>query len=162
MAKAKSAIETNATEITQALSFMNTDIATVFSFEDLATIQEEWSGQMTRGLETAYNNLETTITEKDAIIKDLMDTHGIDFETAYDTWEAQVLEDYQAFCDELIKAQTGYQEESLGELNKFLLEQGITDKKSFAISIHCESIPNVSAMLSASCGTSPSWVSTNS
>ena len=125
MSKAKTSIDANAKDITDALGFMNTDIATVFSFQDLATIQEEWSGQMTKGLETAYNNLETTITEKDTIIKNLMDTHGIDFETAYATWESNVLRDYQIFCDALIEAQTGYQETSLGSLEQFLLEEDL-------------------------------------
>ncbi|MBQ4060437.1 MAG: phage tail tape measure protein [Bacilli bacterium] len=128
---AKGAVEEHASGISSALNFMNTDVATVFSAQDLATIQDSWSSQMTSGLETAYTNLETTINEKDEIIEGLMTEHGVDFETAYQTWEEQVLTDYQAFCDELIIAQTGYQEESLGELNKFLLEQGIVDKKSF-------------------------------
>ena len=125
MTKAKGAIESNAKDITDALGFMNTDIATVFSFQDLATIQEEWSGQMTRGLETAYTNLETTINDKDAFIKELMETHGVDFETAYATWEGNVLRDYQIFCDALIEAQTGYQEQSLGSLEQFLLEEDL-------------------------------------
>lgn len=125
MTKAKGAIESNAKDITDALGFMNTDIATVFSFQDLATIQEEWSGQMTRGLETAYTNLETTINEKDTFIKGLMETHGVDFETAYATWEGNVLRDYQIFCDALIEAQTGYQEQSLGSLEQFLLEEDL-------------------------------------
>ena len=131
MSTAKVAIGQHASEISSALNFMNTDVATVFSASDLAKIQSEWSGQMTDGLETAYDNLETTINNKDTIIEGLMEEHGWDFDTAYDEWESRVLEDYQTFCDELIIAQTGYQEESLGSLKTFLLEQGLTDKKSF-------------------------------
>ena len=120
---AKVAINNNATEITEALGFLNTDIATVFSAKDLAEIQTGWINEMTGGVERAYTELERTINDKDTIIQGLMEEHGYNYEQAYDTWEAQVLEDYGIFCDALIEAQTGYQSESLGKLEDFLMEQ---------------------------------------
>ena len=73
------------------------------------------------------DGLMATINEKDSIIEGLMKEHGVDYETAYSEWENNVLEQYGIYCDELIKAQTGYQEESMGLLENFLMEQSIAE-----------------------------------
>ena len=131
MSDAKVVVQENSQEMSEALKFLNTDIATVFSESDLATIQEGWSRQMTKGLEVAYSSLETTITEKDAIIEGLMIEHGWNYEQAYAEWEGRVLEQYQEFCDQLIIAQTGYQEESLGSLDQFLADQEFRNRGDY-------------------------------
>ena len=131
MGDAKIAVQENSQEMSEALKFLNTDIATVFSESDLANIQDGWSRQMTKGMEVAYSNLETTINEKDGIIEGLMIDHGYSYEQAYSEWEGRVLEQYQDFCDELIKAQTGYQEDSLGSLDQFLADQEFKNRGDY-------------------------------
>ena len=131
MGDAKIAVQENSQEMSEALKFLNTDITTVFSESDLATIQDGWSRQMTKGMEVAYSSLETTINEKDGIIEGLMIEHGVNYETAYAEWETRVLTDYQTFCDELIIAQTGYQEESLGSLDQFLADQEFRNRGDY-------------------------------
>lgn len=125
--EAQTSITTNAKELTNGLEFLNTGIATIFSAEDLGNIQNEWSREMNENLQSAYDGLMTTINEKDSIIEGLMKEHGVDYETAYSEWENNVLEQYGIYCDELIKAQTGYQEESLGSLKEFLQKQTIAE-----------------------------------
>ena len=131
MGDAKIAVQENSEEMSKALEFLNTDITTVFSESDLATIQDGWSRQMTKGMEVAYSNLETTINEKDGIIEGLMVDHGYNYEQAYAEWEGRVLTQYQDFCDELIIAQTGYQEESLGSLDQFLADQEFRNRGDY-------------------------------
>ena len=131
MGDAKIAVQENSEEMSEALKFLNTDITTVFSESDLATIQDGWSRQMTKGMEVAYGSLETIINEKDGIIEGLMIDHGYNYEQAYAEWEGQVLEQYQVFCDELIKAQTGYQKESLGSLDQFLADQEFRNRGDY-------------------------------
>ena len=131
MGEAKIAIQENSEEMSEALKFLNTDITTVFSESDLATIQDGWSRQMTKGLEVAYSSLETTINEKDGIIEGLMIDHGWNYEQAYAEWEERVLTQYQEFCDQLIIAQTGYQEESLGSLDQFLADQEFRNRGDY-------------------------------
>ena len=131
MGDAKIAVQENSQEMSKALEFLNTDITTVFSESDLATIQDGWSRQMTKGMEVAYSSLETTINEKDGIIEGLMIDHGYNYEQAYSEWEGRVLEQYQDFCDQLIIAQTGYQEESLGSLDQFLADQEFKNRGDY-------------------------------
>ena len=60
-------------------------------------------------------------------IEMLMVEHGYDYETAYSEWQGRVCDNYNTFCDDLIEAQTGYQEESLGSLKNFLMQQSIAE-----------------------------------
>ena len=131
METSKTKVAEHAGEMSEALGFLNTDIATVFSAEDLAKIQETWSGQMTQGLEGAYTNMENLLNNKDEIILGIMEEHGVDYDEAYDTWEGWVLDGYEDFLTEMIEAQTGYQEDSLGSLRTFLMEQGLETTKDF-------------------------------
>lgn len=133
--EAKINIHKQAKDLTDGLSFLNTDIATIFSASELAKIQENWTGELVGGLEESYTQLMETINNKDEIIASLMEEHGYTYEGAYQEWENRVLEQYNIFCDDLIKAQTGYQEESLGSLEEFLQQQSIKDKESYDASI---------------------------
>ena len=60
-----------------------------------------------------------------------MEEHGVGYDEAYATWEGWVLAGYEDFCGEMIEAQTGYQEESLGSLRTFLMEQGLATSGDF-------------------------------
>ena len=125
--EARVSITENAKELTSGLEFLNTDMATIFSAEDLGNIQDEWSKEMTTNLEESYNALTETINNKDSIIEGLMVEHGYDYETAYSEWQGRVYDNYTTFCDDLIEAQTGYQEESMGSLKNFLMQQSIAE-----------------------------------
>lgn len=131
METSKGKVAEHAKEMSGALNFLNTDVATVFSAEDLAKIQETWTAQMTQGLEGAYTNLENLLINKDTIILGLMEEHGVDYDTAYATWEGWVLSGFEDFCTKMIEAQTGYQSESLGSLRTFLMEQGLETSGDF-------------------------------
>ena len=65
--EARVSITENAKELTNGLEFLNTDMATIFSAEDLGNIQDEWSKEMTTNLEESYNALTETINNKDSI-----------------------------------------------------------------------------------------------
>ena len=66
--EARVSITENAKELTSGLEFLNTDMATIFSAEDLGNIQDEWSKEMTTNLEESYNALTETINNKDLVI----------------------------------------------------------------------------------------------
>lgn len=117
--------------LTQGLSFLNTDVATIFSTDTLAEIQSKYTSRLSEGLNESYETLMSTISGKDEIIEGLMQEHGVDYATAYRTWEEQVVQEYNAFCDELIKVQTEHQADSIDALEKYLQENAIKDKKSY-------------------------------
>ena len=59
-----------------------------------------------------------------------MEQQGVDYETAYDIWEQQVLSDYGVFCNEMMSAQLGYQTESINALEEHLKTQSITNQET--------------------------------
>ena len=82
------------------------------------------------GVENAYNTLITNIDNQGDVIKGIMEQQGVDYETAYDIWEQQVLSDYGVFCNEMMSAQLGYQTESINALQEHLMTQSISNQAS--------------------------------
>ena len=85
---------------------------------------------MFSGVENAYNTLITNIDNQGDVIKGIMEQQGVDYETAYDIWEQQVLSDYGVFCNEMMSAQLGYQTESINALQEHLRTQSISNQAS--------------------------------
>lgn len=132
LADVKSKINSDTEEMVNALATFNNDASgkVVFTMESLQSLSDIHSENMFRGVEKAYEDMMYTIDNQGEIITGIMEQQGVDYETAYDIWEEQVLSDYKGFCDEMMLAQIGYQDESKNALEEFLREQSITNQES--------------------------------
>ena len=115
--------------IISSLENFNTNTANieVFTAEDLIDIKEDHIGKIDENLTKAYETLQTTISDQDAIIAGIMETDGLSYEEAYRKWEEQVLIDYGVFCDNLITAQSGLNQNMLNNIGLYYADYTFTN-----------------------------------
>ena len=132
LADTKSKINSDTNEMVNSLATFNDNASgkVVFTMESLKNLSDIHSENMFSGVENAYNTLITNIDNQGDVIKGIMEQQGVDYATAYNIWEQQVLSDYGVFCNEMMSAQLGYQTESINALEEHLKTQSITNQET--------------------------------
>ena len=129
MTTAMTNAETATDGIISSLQNFNNNTANieVFTAEDLINIQESHINEIDENVKGAYETLQTTISDQDKIIAGIMETDGVSYEEAYRKWEEQVLIDYGIFCDNLITAQAGLNQDMLNNIGFYYADYTFTN-----------------------------------
>ena len=129
MTTAMTNAETATNGIVSSLQNFNNNTANieVFTAEDLINIQESHINAIDENVRGAYETLQTTISDQDEIIAGIMETDGVSYEEAYRKWEEQVLIDYGIFCDNLITAQAGLNQDMLNNIGFYYADYTFTN-----------------------------------